>query len=330
MQILKDIGSAAERYKNGLTARGQLQSVYNRTKAIRDSDVLLVCCLRNERHRVSYFYEYYRSLGVDHFLFVDNGSSDGFQEWAHQHADVSVWKTEASYKNSNFGVEWCNYLLSRYGTGHLCLTVDPDEFLVYPHCETRSLAALGEHLKDSRKQSLSVLMLDMYSEGALEGANLEDGMNPFEVCRYFDRDGYVQRKNHLQGVFVQGGPRMRIHNREKPEISPALNKVPLVWWQRHFRYVSSTHNMEPLLLNRPNAKGSISLTGCLLHFKFVAALREKILEEKSRKQHYQAGREYEKYDENKGLTFFDLGISVEYQSPQQLVSLGLMTHGEWF
>jgi len=281
-------------------------------------------------HRIRFFCDYYRALGVNHFLFIDNDSSDGFREWAVNQEDVSVWHTKSSYRDANFGMEWCNYLLSRHGTGHLCVTVDPDEFLVYPHCETRLISDLGQHLKDSRKESLSTVMIDMYSDRPLEETRLEDGGDPFQICPYFDRDGYVQRKNHMFGIFVQGGPRMRIHNRDTPEISPALNKVPVVWWKKHYRYESSTHDMTPLYLNRPNAKGVVSLTGCLFHFKFVASLADKISEEKVRKQHYAGGREYEKYEQSRYLSFFDPDISVGYRNPRQLIELGLMSPGEWF
>jgi hypothetical protein len=70
---------------------------------------ILFSCIRNEMPRMDFFHRYYRDLGVDHFVFVDNGSTDGFAEWAKDKPDVSVWHTESSYKASGFGVYWCNY-----------------------------------------------------------------------------------------------------------------------------------------------------------------------------------------------------------------------------
>lgn len=322
----KHVGHASKRRR----AWRALRCLSDRTASIGAGDVLLFCCLRNEMDRLPYFCAYYRSLGVNHFLFIDNGSTDDFARWAKPQGDISVWYTEESYKDANFGMEWCNSLLSKYGTGHLCVTVDPDEFLVYPFCTTRSLPQLGQHLRDSRKDTMSALMLDMYSDTPLREAHLAEGQSPLTACPFFDRDGYIQNKSYHQGIFVQGGPRMRVHNRETPSLAPALNKLPVVWWQKQYRYESSMHNLTPRHLNRPNSKAAISTTGCLLHFKFVASLAGKIDEEKARKQHYGNSREYEKYGEKSDHILYDPDISLRYEGPEQLMALGLMTRGDWF
>ncbi|MDP2083648.1 MAG: glycosyltransferase family 2 protein, partial [Gemmobacter sp.] len=71
--------------------RRDLTAVQDRTATIRQHDILLCCCLRNERVRLPFFVEYYRKLGINHFLFIDNGSDDGSREWLAEQADVSVW-----------------------------------------------------------------------------------------------------------------------------------------------------------------------------------------------------------------------------------------------
>ena len=307
----------------------QLTCVQNRTKSIRPSDVLLVSCLRNEKSRMAFFCDYYRRLGVNHFLFIDNDSSDGFRDWAKDEIDVSVWHTTASYKSSRFGMNWCNFLLNTYGVGHLCVTVDPDEFLVYPHAESRNLHDLGQHLKDFKRESMSVIMLDAYSDRPLSDTILHEGEDPFEVCPFFDRDGYIQTPHPMNGIFIRGGPRMRYYTAEKPALSPALNKISLVWWQPRYRYVSSMLDMRPWRLNQPNSEDTISVSGCLFHFKFVSSLKDKAEEERTRRQHYAQGREYEQYRRERDPVFYEEGLSVRYQSPRQLVDLGLINVGDW-
>ena len=68
-------------------------------------DILLFATLRNEAPRLPYFLEYYRALGVDHFLIVDNGSDDGSADLLAEADDVSLWTTEKSYRQANFGVQ---------------------------------------------------------------------------------------------------------------------------------------------------------------------------------------------------------------------------------
>ena len=50
-------------------------------RRVRREPILLFTCLRNEKVRLPYFLQYYRDLGVDHFLIVDNDSDDGSREY---------------------------------------------------------------------------------------------------------------------------------------------------------------------------------------------------------------------------------------------------------
>jgi hypothetical protein len=307
----------------------QLTLKVDRTKEIGKSDVLLVMCLRNELLRLPYFVDYYRKLGVNHFLIIDNGSTDGLLGWAKEQPDISVWHTEAGYKASNFGMEWCNYLLRTYGTGHLCVTVDPDEFLVYPCMESRNLRELGEFLRSEKRDVFHAVMLDAYSDKPLEETVYSSGDNPWEVAPYFDRDGYVQVATRALTPFTRGGPRMRVHNRRVPAKSPALNKIPVVWWRRHYRYVSSMHDLVPLKAPGPRERANPTPTGALFHFKFFASLQDKASEEMHRKEHYFGGAEYERYISKNREILFEDGVSVRYSSPEQLIELGLMCRGNW-
>lgn len=83
--------------------------------AIARSWCVLVSCVRNEMVRLPRFLGHYRKLGVQHFLFVDNASEDGLGDFLTAQPDCSWWLAEGSYKASNFGMDWCNHLLQRYG-----------------------------------------------------------------------------------------------------------------------------------------------------------------------------------------------------------------------
>ena len=307
----------------------ELRKVFDRTNSIRRGSILLVMCLRNELHRLPFFCNYYRKLGVDHFLVVDNNSTDGLNDWVREQPDISLWHTKASYKASKFGMEWCNYLLNRYGVGHLCVTVDPDEFLVYPNMETRNLRDLGEYMQTEKRDSFHTVMLDAYSDRPLSETIYRSGDNPFEVCPYFDRDGYVQISTPTMPTFTRGGPRMRVHNRLTPEKSPALNKIPVVWWQRNFRYVSSMHDLKPMRLMRVQDAWNPAISGALFHFKFFSSLSEKAREEMKRKQHFAGSAEYQQYLETSDPVYYEEGLSVRYESVEQLIRLGLICRGNW-
>ena len=184
-----------------------LRGVSERTAAIRPGDVLLFSTVRNEAIRLPYFLDYYRRLGVAHFLMVENASDDGTREYLADQPDVSLWTTGASYKRSRFGADWMNWLQRRHGHGHWTLTVDADEFLVYPFCDTRPMQALTDWLDASSLRSFPAMLLDMYPRGRVDQAPYRPGQDPFEITAWFDGGNYTISKNPVYGnLWIQGGP----------------------------------------------------------------------------------------------------------------------------
>ncbi len=231
--------------------RRELRPVVDRTHTISADEILVFSTLRNERVRLPYFLRYYRDLGVTHFLIVDNDSDDGSREYLAEQPDVSLWTTPASYKRSRFGVDWLNWLQMKYAHGHWCLVVDPDEFFVYPFCDTRPLRALTDWLDASSIKSFSAMLLDMYPKGPFDAQTYHEGQDPFEVAPWFDSGNYTITRNSKYGnLWIQGGPRARMFFPDLPERAPALNKIPLVKWDRDYAYVSSTHMLLPRGLNQ--------------------------------------------------------------------------------
>tara|TARA_R110002096_G_scaffold58617_4_gene147454 strand:- start:2647 stop:3657 length:1011 start_codon:yes stop_codon:yes gene_type:complete len=312
--------------------RRELKQVVDQTRLIRPDDILLYCTQRNEKVRLPYFLDYYRKMGVGHFFFVDNGSADGSLEYLAEQPDVSVWTTRASYRRSRFGADWLNWLQMKHAHGHWTLTVDPDEFLVYPFCDTRPLRALTDWLDASSIKSFSAMLLDMYPKGRIDDQPYQSGQNPIEIASWFDSGNYSLRRNSkYANLWIQGGPRMRVFFKDAPEKAPALNKVPLVKWDRRYCYVSSTHMLLPRGLNQVYDEwGGEKASGVLLHAKFLDTFGSKAEEELERGQHYAASVEYKAY----AATLQDdpqlwCKWSERYINWRQLEILGLMSKGNW-
>ena len=312
--------------------RLELRTSSNRTRQISPQDILVFSTLRNERIRLPFFLKYYRDLGVNHFLIVDNDSNDGSREYLAEQPDVSLWTTTHSYKKSRFGADWLNWLQLRYGHQHWCLVVDPDEFFVYPFCDTRPIRALTDWLDASSIKSFPAMLLDMYPKGPLDAQPYRDGQDPFEIAQYFDSGNYIfQRNLRFGNLWIQGGPRARTFFADAPEKAPALNKIPLVKWNRAYAYVSSTHMLLPRGLNQVYDEwGGEKASGILLHAKFLDTFAVKAEEEMQRGQHYAASAEYKAY--KAGLQAQpDLWCkwSERYINWRQLEILGLMSKGNW-
>lgn len=309
-----------------------LRSISDRTDQIKPADILLCCTQRNEKIRLPYFLKYYRQLGVNHFLFIDNGSTDGSVDYLADQPDVSVWHTKASYKDARFGVDWQNHLLIKYAHGHWVLTVDPDEFFVYPFCDTRPLRGLTDWLEASSIKSFGSMLLDMYPKGRVDAQPYREGQDPLEIARWFDSGNYtISRNPKYWNLWIQGGPRARAFFPDDPYNAPALNKIPLVKWDKRYVYVSSTHSLLPRGLNLVYDEwGGEKASGVLLHTKFLDVFGTKAQEELARKEHYNGSIEYKVYAakmaEDPQLW---CKWSEKYINWRQLEILGLMSKGNW-
>lgn len=312
--------------------RRELASAVDRTAAIRKGHILCAMVVRNEAVRLPHFLAHHRRLGVNHFLIVDNDSTDGTDRLLRDQPDVSLWSTAASYRKSRFGVDWVNWLLLRHGHGHWCLVLDADELLIYPHWETRPLPALTRWLDDHGSPAMGALMLDLYPEGRLSDREYLAGEDPLSILRWFDSGNYsVQVQPRLRNLWIQGGPRARAFFAQDPRRAPTLNKIPLVRWHWRHAWLNSTHSILPPRLNAVfDETGGECLSGVLLHTKFLHTVVEKSAEEKTRRQHFADPERFGSYYD--GLVadpVLRCPASREYTGWRQLEGLGLMSRGGW-
>lgn len=312
--------------------RRQVRPLADRSGQIAKEAILAFVTVRNEAARLPYFLQHYRKLGVGHFLVVDNASSDGSAQMLAAQPDVSVWTTTAGYKAARFGLDWLTWLMWRHGSGHWCLTLDADELLVYPHCETRPLPALTQRLEAEGRRSFGAMMLDLYPQGRLAAQSYAPGQDPLEVLPWFDSGNYVvQVQPRMRNLWIQGGARARAFFAADPRRAPTLNKVPLVHWRRGYAYVNSTHAILPPRLNAVfDETGGEVLSGILLHTKFLPEVVAKSAEERERRQHFANSDLYEAYYA-RVIASPDLWTpeARRYAGWRQLEALGLMSRGGW-
>ena len=310
-------------------ARRQLTPRADRTGAIGPGGVLLISTMRNEARRIPHFLSHYRALGITHFLIVENDSTDETRALLEGEPDVSLWSTSASYREARFGMDWMGWLLARYGRGHWCLTVDADEILVYPDCETRPLPELTGWLDANGIETMSATMLELYPKGPLSKA--EAAGDPIASLPWFDPYGYdwTWQPRH-QNISIRGGPRRRMFFAGDPDRAPHLHKVPLVKWHWRYAYASSTHILLPRHLNNGLDARLNRPTGALMHTKFLPDIIEKTEEEKIRAQHFTHPDRYGDYHAAliEGPELWT-GESLRYEGPGQLEGLGLLQRGGW-
>jgi glycosyltransferase involved in cell wall biosynthesis/Tfp pilus assembly protein PilF len=334
-QGLRRFADASELHKlhvTGLEGRGSLDDAYDayelRRADARDIAIApdaILCCVtvRNERARLPGFLAHYRRLGVDRFLFVDNGSDDGTADWLLGQPDVHLWRSTLSFTLANFGSAWFELLLRRYGVDRWCLTVDADELIVYEDHETRSLHALCRELDEDGLQAASGILLDLYSDRPVRDTTLDDATDWIERCPWFDRE-FFHRRHERAGPYRNqlvtfGGVRQRVFPAEHDYL---LSKVPLLRYRPDVVLQSGQH-----LTSIPSERIAHEEV-CVLHFKFFASFLPYARSEAERAVHAMDGEQYKAYAAGLGrdeaLTLHDRELSVRYEGVAQLRALGVM------
>ncbi len=315
-----------------LRKRRELTRITNRTGSIRKGAILCAMVVRNEASRLPWFLAHHRRLGVDHFLIIDNGSTDGSAALLRDQADVSLWSTTGSYRHSRFGLDWLNWVLMRHGHGHWCLVLDADELLVYPWHETRPLPALTSWLEGQGLDAMPAMMLDLYPEDRLGARAYTPGTDPVRLLEWFDSGNYsLQVQDPLRSLWIQGGPRARAFFPDDPRRAPTLNKIPLVKWHWRYAWHNSTHSLLPARLNQVfDETGGELTSGVLLHTKFLPEIIAKSGEEKERRQHFADPTRFGSYyDGLIAAPKLKTAQSKRYTGWRQLEALGLMSRGGW-
>jgi glycosyltransferase involved in cell wall biosynthesis len=289
------------------------------------NDILLFTCVRNESLRLPYFLDFYKTLGIDHFFIIDNGSTDSSQEILLEHPNAHIFYTTDSYANSHCGVYWVNELLRKYADNHWVVVVDADELLTYPDIENINLPDFIAYLEYTGATALQTFLLDMYSDKTLLETCYIPGKPFIECCQYFDLDTYTYSDStpykELR-IPIRGGVRQRVFWMSGHEYlgnPPFLPKIPLVKWNKELRYIASTH-----IIN--NVKVA-EVTGVLLHFKLFSDFVETVNEECKREEHWENANQYKTYlTVVSGNATLNLKSehSVCYRDSLQLVELGLM------
>lgn len=297
-----------------------------------DTGPIVVAVMRNEIGRLPHWLDHHRALGVARFLIVDNASTDGTAQVLAAQPDVALWTTAASYRQSRFGRDWTNWLLTRFGAGRWCLTLDADELFVFPHMDRTGLLGLTAELDRRGIRALGALMVELFPRGPLAPDAPLDDSAALARLAWFDPDGYRCRiQRPLRNRWMQGGPRDRAFFAAAPHRAPTLNKLPLVRWQRGYAYVNSTHSMLPARLNDAwDGPGDPRLSGALLHTKFLPEVVQKSRIERARRQHFHDPDAFDGYYDavSANPDLWHPG-AARLDGWRSLVAAGLMSCGGW-
>ena len=243
--------------------------------------------MRNERFFIEAFLNYYRELGVDHFLILDDGSDDGTKEILTEQHDVTVLESEFAYgevyrrvslpflrmQEMRAGIRLKALLPSTFLKNQWCVYADADEFYILPP-EACTMQKLVLEL-DRRAYSVALgVMVEFYpkeySDLDLDVEEPKSFDNLLDMAPYFDAAQLLEvnekgdikrlRPSASGRLFRQYDIPLGNTSGSKKHRGSATHKVPLIKPGRHVRLFSG---------HKASVSVPPDLALTVAHFKFT-------------------------------------------------------------
>lgn len=267
---------------------------------------ILVCLIKDDLLRLKEFLNYYRKIGIQYFVFLDNDSKDGTFDYLRKQKDVNLYQVKEQYTTQR-REGWLNRLFQYIGYNKWILCVDSDELFTYIGMEQYGIVKYIEKIQERKVKRVRSIMIDMYSnKNIFEQSDEKDSMKDY--C-FFDPEGYTEEKN-FRARLIYGGPRKRIFSTENKEFKCTLSKYPLFYYEKG-DFQGCSHWQFPYYKNY-----DANVYGVLRHYKFMNGDLEKYKDRVMKGNYTSGSLEYKRYfevlKENKKINFF-------YQESQQYV-----------
>jgi hypothetical protein len=289
--------------------------------------IYLLCVFRDERLLLEYFVSYYQSLGVTHFIFVDNLSQDGGPEYLQNLNNVNLllYSTKESYREANYGTKWINQLLETHCTGQFCFTVDVDELFLLDTRKFASLNQLAQSMIASNSNVIPATLLDMYPSETND--DYVAGGDFLQHSRYFDEfnSDYYEEWGTIYDSFSHkvGGVRKRVLG-----TTVCIHKLPFIRFDFQPLGVATGYHFfqeKGKVIMQSEKIRLFDTPAILLHFKFIKPkFKEFIGKRIANNQDWNDSAEYRSYEKALGrepvLKFIDPRYSRKLNSIRDLGS----------
>ena len=238
-------------------------------------DVVLVCLIKNGAFWLEAFMKHYTGLGISHFVFVDNGSTDDTLNYLMGKDGVTIVQSLLPAKHYE------NYLrrqaIRRFATGHWCLCVDSDELFDYEHSDKLSLKGLIGYLDHEGYTCVVAQLLDMFPEGPI-GDSIDDA----DFVKKFDYYDLSRLSKHAYHNCTYAG--FDYYSRGNTIASPDIKWIFGGIREIHFKIENLSLTKHPLIRVSSSMIPSVhphwsrgvkcaDMTALIRHFKFAGDFR---------------------------------------------------------
>lgn len=259
-----------------------------------DRSLLVLCVLRNAIHWLPTFLRHYRELGARHFVFLDNGSTDGTRGLLRRQDDVSLFRTDLPF--SAYGIVLKRWLVRRFGRGGWSLVADADELFDYPWSGRLSLRDFLGYLNHRGYDAVSVHNLEMISDEPLseiQGRKEED-LRP--LYPWYDVSDIRERRDKYYLAMNRLGGRTERHAMHTGGVRESgfgwsgsmLTKQALLRYRGEM-------DLFPFDGHFVTGARIADVTALFRHYKFVGCFFRHVREEVQREEHWGDAQIFKRY-----------------------------------
>jgi hypothetical protein len=186
-----------------------LTKVKSFNEKIHDNSFNLICVIKNEEKRINYFIRYYKKIGVNNFVFIENNSSDNTLKKLLncKKVNMKIYTTKDSYATSEFGTNWISEILNQEFKNKWCLVVDIDELFMVDG----DLAKLKSKMEIEDKNISVSYLVDFYPK---KFTDYSENISFLEHSPYYDKINLKHEFIAIQDdntVTIKGGMRNRVY-----------------------------------------------------------------------------------------------------------------------
>jgi len=251
-------------------------------------DVTLICVIWNELLLLPFFIQYYKTLGVTHFIFIDNNSNDGTIEYLKNRNDLNLelYSCSDSYSKANYGIAWVNEILNLKMHNKWCLVVDIDEILVLPSSSTTVQDSVLQ-MENQKTNIAQTCLVDFYPK-RFDGVAYSTGTSFFEHSCYFHK--FTEKTIYSKAVYDTHNLSVGMHW--------ILPKDFTCWWPPEIAYSNWTESNRHLNITQQHF--------ILAHFKYLKPDIKQVFQERIyRNQDWNNSCEYKRYLNYLSESYYD-------------------------
>lgn len=325
-----------------------ISDLFKLVSGVRRDEATTVCSIvKDELFHLPAFFDHYRQLGAEQFIILDDKSGDGTGEFLRSQPDCVVLEAQQGFgdvlpSGQRAGVMWKSAIPQTFCKNRWAIYVDADELVFLPGFSC--IQDLIKHLERKNAIAIGAAMIDFYPESISDFQNAgrpadREAMLArypyFDACRHLD-----WQHGELRPVILNGGVRERLLrdfgirkrsygseidflkrmkefwsqlSSKRPNFA-SLHKVPLVLWTEGRAYLHS-HTL--------NETPDVDMILPIAHFKFTAALGQKIVTAVRTGAYSQGSRTYLAYqdlleDMRRGTGSFMCKDSRRFESVEDL------------